>query len=299
MGDQEIILQKPDWLKIRPPSAKFLELKSLFKEEKLHTVCEESHCPNISECWSKGTATFMILGNTCTRGCKFCHVKTGYPQSPPYINEPARLIKAIKTMKLDYVVITSVDRDDLIDQGAEHFARCITLIKKAFPTLKVEVLIPDFRGNKALIKKIIDAQPHVIAHNVETIERLQGTVRDKRANYEQSLGVLQFVKEINSTIYTKSALMLGLGEKEEEVLQTFRDLKVIDVDAVTLGQYLRPSPWHLAVQEYVTPEHFKHYEQEAKKIGFAFVAAGPFVRSSYRAAELFFKEKITEYPSTT
>lgn len=295
MGDEKIILhRKPDWLKIRPPTETFSEIKHLVKDYKLHTVCQESHCPNMSECWSGGTATFMVLGEFCTRGCKFCNVKSGYPKTPPDPNEPLNLAKAVQEMHLDYVVITSVDRDDLPDEGSSHFAACIREIKKLNPTIHIEVLIPDFKGNQALIKKILDAEPDVIAHNLETVSRLQKTVRDHRANYLQSLGVLKFVKETNPHIYTKSSLMLGLGEQEEELEQAFKDLRKNNVDIVTLGQYLRPSDWHLPVKEYVHPDKFKQFEEKARTLGFMYVAAGPFVRSSYKAAELFVKGKLEQ-----
>ena len=292
MGKKKIMLNKPDWLKIRPPTDTFLEIKNIIKTNKLHTVCEESHCPNISECWSVGTATFMVLGDTCTSGCKFCNMKTGYPKTAPDPSEPERLAQAVQAMKLDYVVVTSVDRDDLTDGGSNHFASCIRAIKHLSPTMHVEVLIPDFRGDKKQIQNIINAHPDVIAHNLETVRSLQGKVRDHRAGYEQSLSVLRIVKELDPTIYTKSALMLGLGEQDLEVLQTFKDLKKNNVDILTLGQYLRPSDWNLAVEKYVTPEKFSYFENEARILGFLYVAAGPFVRSSYRAGELFVKGKL-------
>lgn len=283
-------MPKPEWLKILPPTTeKFHDLKLILSEHNLHTVCEEAHCPNMSECWSGGTATFMVMGDTCTRACKFCAVKTGYPAVPLNENEPENIAKAISKMNLDYVVITSVDRDDLPDQGAGHFAECITRIKEKDPQIIVEVLIPDFRGNTKLIDKIIEAKPHVIAHNVETVRRLQSKIRDPRANYEQSLSVLEYVKQANPKIYTKSSIMLGLGEQDGEVLETMKDLRAICADILTIGQYLRPSSWHLAVEEFVPPEKFDWFKEEAEKLGFLYVASGPFVRSSYRAGELFIK----------
>ena len=301
MGHEKIMPQehKPDWLKIRPPTGQFSVLKEIIRKNNLPTVCQESHCPNMAECWSGGTATFMILGDTCTRGCKFCNVKTGYTKKEPDLEEPEHLATTAQSMKLDYVVITSVDRDDLPDGGSSHFAQCIHALKQLRSKPHVEVLIPDFKGNKEQIITIINAQPDAIAHNLETVRRLQQRVRDQRAGYEQSLNVLKFVKEINHRIYTKSSLMLGLGETEEELLQAFKDLRSAGVDILTLGQYLRPSDWHLPVEEYVHAEKFKYLEQEAKKLGFLHVAAGPFVRSSYKAGELFIKAQLTANPSTT
>lgn len=283
-------MHKPEWLKILPPTTeKFHDIKLVLRAHSLHTVCEEAHCPNISECWSGGTATFMVMGDTCTRACKFCAVKTGYPAGPLDKNEPENLASAVSKMNLDYVVITSVDRDDLPDQGAGHFADCINAIKEKTPEIIVEVLIPDFRGNTELIGKVIEAGPHVIAHNVETVKRLQRKARDPRAGYEQSLSVLKHVKKVNPRIYTKSSIMLGLGEQDEEVIEAMKDLRRIGVDILTIGQYLRPSSWHLVVEEFVHPEKFLWFKEEAEKLGFLYVASGPFVRSSYRAGELFIK----------
>ena len=287
-------LPKPEWLKIRPPKTEqFAHLKAILRKHQLVTVCEEAHCPNMSECWDQeGTATFMVLGDTCTRGCRFCEVKSAAKGKPVDPNEPKNLAKAIAEMQLDYVVITSVDRDELPDQGASHFAACIREIKQAHPSCHVEVLIPDFRGSKECIKQIINAKPDVIAHNIETIERLQSSVRDRRANYAQSMGVLCTVKELDPTIFTKSAIMVGLGEQEDEVTKAMRDLRANDVDIFTIGQYLRPSNWHLPIVEYVHPDTFKRYETKGKELGFLYVAAGPFVRSSYRAGELFMKSML-------
>ena len=285
-------LLKPPWLKIRPPTEKFAEVKDTLKKLNLVTVCEEAHCPNISECWSGGTATFMVLGDTCTRGCRFCNIKSAKLGRPIDKDEPKKLAQAIAEWKLDYVVITSVDRDDLPDQGASHFAECIREIKKQLPSVIVEVLIPDFRGNIECLKTIIAAQPEVIAHNLETVKSLQRKVRDIRANYEQSLFVLKTIKELSPKTYTKSSLMLGLGESEAELVQAFKDLRAIDVSVLTLGQYLRPSDWHIAVNEYIPPEKFKHYQKIAEDLGFLYCAAGPFVRSSYKAGEFFMKNVI-------
>ena len=234
----------------------------------------------------------MIMGDTCTRACRFCNVKTGYPAKPLDYEEPVKLVEALKQLQLNYIVITSVDRDDLEDQGSGHFADCIKKIKEEIPEMLVEVLIPDFRGEKRLIKKIIDANPDVIAHNIETVKRLQRNVRDPRANYEQSLSVLAYVKEVNPKIFTKSSIMAGLGENDEEVIEVMRDLRRINVDILTLGQYLMPSKNHIEVKDYIHPKKFDFYKEKALKLGFLYVASGPFVRSSYRAGELFVKNVI-------
>lgn len=282
-------LIKPQWLKIKlKPTDNFSNIKQTIKNQNLHTVCESAHCPNISECWNGGTATFMLMGDVCTRGCKFCAVKTGNPTKKLDAEEPRKLALALSEIKMfDYVVLTSVNRDDLIDGGASHFAECIKEIKKAYPEIIVEVLIPDFKGDVEALKKIVDANPEVIAHNIETVERLQKKVRDARANYKQSLSVLENIKKINSKIYTKSSIMLGLGETDEEVVQAMKDLRDINVDILTIGQYLRPTDWHLAVNEYVPPEKFEYFKHKALEFGFLYCASGPFVRSSYRAGELF------------
>ncbi len=282
---------KPKWLKIRPPTEKFSSIKHTVSKYGLNTVCQEAHCPNMSECWSCGTATFMIMGDTCTRGCRFCAVKTGRPDKlNPF--EPKKLAKAIKEMDIfDYIVITSVDRDDLPDQGAEHFAKCIKEVKKEVQGIMVEVLIPDFQGNPKLLQKIIDAKPDVIGHNVETVESLQRKVRDIRANYKQSLAVLENIKKLSEGIYSKSSLMLGLGEKEEEIIKTMKDLRKIDVDIITFGQYLKPKNKKLDVKEFIKPEKFKYYQELAENMGFLYCASGPFIRSSYKAGELFLKGK--------
>lgn len=281
---------KPEWLKIQPPTTeKFSTIKETLRRHNLHTVCEESHCPNIPECWSGGTATFMVMGDTCTRGCRFCEVKSSGSPLPLDPFEPENLAHAVAEMGLDYVVVTSVDRDDLPDQGSGHFAECIHAIKKHDSGILVEVLIPDFRGDFECLGKVADAKPEVIAHNVETVPRLQSVVRDRRANYKQSLSVLRNVKRINSEIFTKSSLIVGFGETDREVIHVMKDLRAIDVDFLTIGQYLRPSDWHLPVAEYVPPEKFEFFKMIGEDLGFKYVAAGPFVRSSYRAGELFVK----------
>ena len=287
-------LAKPEWLKIKlTTNENFSEIKQALSKHSLHTVCEEAHCPNISECWSTGTATFMLMGDTCTRGCRFCAVKTGNPMKKLDADEPKKLAQALAEIKLfDYVVLTAVNRDDLEDQGSSHFAECVKEIKKAYPKIIVEVLIPDFKGDAEALKKIIDAKPEVIAHNMETVERLQKKIRDARANYNQSLSVLENVKKINPGIYTKSSIMLGLGETDEEILQSMNDLRKINVDIITLGQYLRPTDWHIPINSFVSPEKFDYFRQKALELGFLFCASGPFVRSSYKAGELFVKNVI-------
>lgn len=281
-------MTKPPWLTIRvAPGDGVPRLRTLMRSSRLHTVCEEAHCPNMQECWSGGTATFMLMGDVCTRGCRFCHVSSGTP-GPLDAGEPENILLAAKEMQLSYVVLTSVDRDDLPDQGAGHFAEAIRLLKQE--GFLVEALIPDFRGETALVSRVIAAGPDVLGHNIETVSRLQGRVRDRRANYEQSLKVLRHAK--GPGVYTKSSLMLGLGETEEEILATMDDLLGAGVSLLTLGQYLRPSRRHLPVAEYVRPEVFAELRSAALQKGFLYCAAGPFVRSSYRAGELFMERVL-------
>ncbi|MEK6967530.1 MAG: lipoyl synthase [Nanoarchaeota archaeon] len=285
-------IQKPPWIKVSyQETDTFQAIKSDIKEKGLATVCQAARCPNISECWNGGTATFLLMGDTCTRGCRFCYVKTSGKPLPLDKEEPEKLLESIKRMKLSYVVLTSVDRDDLQDQGATHLANCITFLKDNLPELKIEILIPDFRGNKDLIKKIVDAKPDVIAHNIETVERLTPKVRDIRANYKQSLAVLSTVKQF-SNIYTKSSIMVGLGETENEVIKAMDDLKAQGVSFITIGQYLQPSKKHLPVASYIPLETFKYYEQVAYDRGFLYAASGPLVRSSYKAGELYISAVI-------
>lgn len=285
---------KPSWLKIQIPekTQRILELRGILRKHGLITVCEEAHCPNIPECWNGGTATFMVLGDTCTRGCRFCNVEKARNPLPLNSWEPKLLARAVAELKLDYIVITSVDRDDLPDQGSGHFAECIQAAKKQDPNILVEVLIPDFRGNIECLKKVVVANPDVIAHNVETVRKLQGKIRDRRAGYDQSLRVLSNVKKLNPNIFTKSSIIVGFGETEEEVMETMKDLKSVGVDFVTIGQYLRPSSKHIEVTEYVAPEKFELYKKKGEEIGFKYVASGPFVRTSYRAGEFFIKSII-------
>lgn len=287
------VAKKPTWIKVRPASGdRYLAIKELLGELKLATVCQEAKCPNIGECWGGGTATFMLMGEVCTRGCRFCAVKTGNPRGAIDPDEPEKVGYAIAQMGLDYVVITSVDRDDLADQGASHFARTVQTIKREDPKLIVEVLTPDFKGEDSLIRQIAEAKPDVFAHNVETVERLQRRVRDPRANYQQSMHVLEYVKAVDPSRYTKTSLMLGLGETDDEIRQTLRDLRGIGCDVITFGQYLQPTKRHLKVETFVHPEQFKAWQNEAEEMGFLYVASGPLVRSSYKAAEYFMKGVI-------
>ena len=280
----------PEWLTVEPANTeRYNDIKRTISSMGLHTVCAEAHCPNITECWSSGTATFMILGGTCTRGCRFCSVHKGAIGQEVDVLEPAKLAQVIKKWGLGYVVLTSVCRDDLQDQGAGHFASCIRAIKKINPGTVVEVLIPDFSGDASLLKIIADAKPDVVGHNIETVERLSPIIRDRRASYRQSLRVLENFKEIDARIYTKSAMMLGVGESEEEILQSLHDLRASRVDFVAIGQYLRPSKFQYDVKEYITLEKFNRIKRAALEMGFLYAAAGPFVRSSYRAGEYFIK----------
>ena len=284
--------RKPEWLRVRPPAGDdYVRLKGLFRDLNLHTVCEEAHCPNVGECWGGGTATIMLMGDTCTRGCRFCAVRSGNPRGLLDLDEPRKVALAVAEMGLRYVVLTSVDRDDLPDGGAEHFARTIREIKARDPELLIEALIPDFQGDLEAVRVVVDAGPDVLDHNVETVRRLQSVARDPRAGYDRSLSVLRSAKAMRPGLLTKSSIMLGLGETRAEVLETMRDLRAIDVDIVTLGQYLRPSSWHLPVQDFVTPAVFDELREAGESLGFAYVAAGPLVRSSYRAGE-FFLEKV-------
>ena len=290
------VLRKPDWLKIKIPSGEdYIRIKKSLQTYNLHTVCEESSCPNVSKCWESGTASIMIMGSLCTRVCKFCDVSSGRP-APLDPDEPNRVAEAIKQWNLRYIVITSVCRDDLDDGGAAHFAKTIKAVKLSCPDTIVEPLIPDFNYDSDSIKKIIESEPEVVSHNIETVRRLSSKVRDSRATYDQSLSVLKKIKEINPKIYTKSSFMVGHGETKEEVIQTASDLKSANVDVITAGQYLQPSLNHLPVAEYVHPEKFASYQKIFEEMGFLHVVVGPFVRSSFQAAD--FIEKIkSENPS--
>lgn len=274
---------KPPWLKTKIPSGKnYHQLKSLLKELNLHTVCEEAKCPNIADCWQRQTATVMIMGDICTRSCGFCAVNTGRPLALDP-QEPEHVAQAVSKLGLRHVVITSVDRDDLLDGGAAHFAKTIRQVKQACPQTKVEVLIPDFKGDEASLELIFSAAPDILNHNLETVNSLQKKVRPQ-ASYECSLKVLRLATEAKMT--SKSGIMLGLGEQETEVQQSFRDLREqAGVSILTLGQYLRPTPQHLAVQRYYTPQEFAEWKEYAEGLGFQYVASGPMVRSSYHADE--------------
>ena len=291
------VLRKPDWLKIKIPSGEdYLRVKKTLRTYNLNTVCEESSCPNVSKCWESGTATIMIMGNMCTRVCRFCDVSSGRP-APLDPDEPKRVAEAIKQWNLRYIVITSVCRDDLEDGGAAHFAKTIKSVKLSCPNTIVEPLIPDFNYDLDSIKKIIESEPEVVSHNIETVRRLSSKVRDSRATYDQSLSVLRKIKEINPKIYTKSSFMVGHGETKEEVIQTASDLKSANVDVITAGQYLQPSLNHLPVVEYVHPEKFASYQKIFEEMGFLHVVVGPFVRSSFQAAD--FIEKIKSVKRST
>lgn len=286
-------LKKPSWIKSQIPSGKnYFFIKSLLKNLNLSTVCESAACPNIGECWNGGTATLMLMGDVCTRGCRFCNVKTGNPKGFLDEKEPEKVAFTLSRLNLNYVVLTSVDRDDLEDEGSGHFAKTIQLLKKRLPHLLIEVLTPDFKGKEEFLQKIIQAKPDVFAHNIETVESLNSKVRDPRASYKQSLKVLEFVKNQNPSLYTKSSLMLGLGEKHSEILKSLKDLRAVGCDVITFGQYLRPQKKHLPVQRFIPPAEFKEWRQTAENMGFVYCASGPLVRSSYRAGEYFMSALI-------
>ncbi|CAN5378158.1 lipoyl synthase [soil metagenome] len=279
----------PEWLTIRLPRPDTIkEVEGMMRSKSLHTVCESARCPNLPECWSKKTATFMILGDTCTRSCGFCAIKVGRGLTVDQ-EEPENVAQVALELGLKHVVVTSVARDDLADEGSAQFAETIRSLHKARPETIVEVLTPDFKGKRWCIKNVTDAHPEIYNHNIETIDRLQTVVRPQ-AKYERSLNVLRTAKELDASIYTKSGIMLGLGETKEEVVKTLKDLRAAGVDAVTIGQYLRPTMRHLPVVEYVHPTQFKEYEKIGEDMGFAFVASAPFVRSSYNAIE--FSKKV-------
>lgn len=276
-------LKKPTWIKIQPVSSpRFMEVKNLLREQKLVTVCEEASCPNIAECFSKGTATFMILGDLCTRRCPFCDVPHGRPK-PPDTLEPLHLAEAIEALNLNYVVITSVDRDDLLDGGAKHFSDCVQAVRMRSPTTRIELLVPDFRGRlDSAVSLLSQHPPEVLNHNLETVPRLYKQVRPG-ADYMHSLQLLEVFKAENPQVLTKSGLMVGLGEKEQEILDVMQDLRRHNVDMLTIGQYLQPTEYHLPVKEYVTPIKFEFYAAKAQELGFLHAACGPMVRSSYHA----------------
>ena len=284
---------KPDWLRAKMPSgAAFSTVRQTVREHRLSTVCEESMCPNIGECWNNGTATIMVMGSVCTRACRFCAVDTGNPRGWLDPEEPKNTARAVQLMDLRYVVITSVDRDDLDDGGAAHYAACVREIKALNPDTAVEALTPDFNGVMSDVEKVVDSGLEVFAQNVETVKRLTHPVRDPRASYEQTLAVLAHAKAHRPDVLTKTSLMLGLGEKDREILETMHDLRDAGVDILTFGQYLRPTPNHLAVERYVSPDEFEAYRAEGLELGFLEVVAGPLVRSSYRADRVLEKNNV-------
>jgi lipoic acid synthetase len=287
---------RPSWFRVPAPSqahdSRYQEVKDSLSKLDLHTVCEEAQCPNIGECWSGGTGTIMLLGDTCTRGCMFCAVNTASTPPPPDPFEPFKTAEAVTSWGVDYIVMTSVDRDDIPDGGAQHFATTVQLLKEKKPELLVECLVSDFQGNFASVETLATSGLDVYAHNVETVERLQKFVRDSRAGYQQSLSTLEHAKKVKPDLYTKTSIMLGLGETDEEVIQTMKDLRAIDVDVVTFGQYLRPTENHLSVVEYVKPEKFDYFRNVGEEMGFKYVASGPMVRSSYKAGEFYLEHMI-------
>ncbi len=285
--------KKPAWLRAKMPSgAGFSAVRKTVRDNRLSTVCEESMCPNIGECWNAGTATIMVMGSVCTRACRFCAVDTGNPRGWLDPEEPENTARAVQLMDLSYVVITSVDRDDLADGGAGHYAACVRAIKTLTPKTAVEALTPDFDGVHEHVETVVDSGLEVFAQNVETVERLTHPVRDPRAGYERTLDVLRHAKHYRPDVLTKTSLMLGLGESDREIAQTMHDLRDANVDIVTFGQYLRPTPNHLPVERYVTPEQFDAYRQQGLELGFLEVVAGPMVRSSYRAEQVLQKNNV-------
>jgi len=285
MEQEQQRIPKPKWLKVKLPTGeKYRKVRSLVDEHKLHTICESGNCPNMGECWGEGTATFMILGNICTRSCGFCAVATGKPlEADPF--EPARVANSVKLMAVKHAVITSVDRDDLTDGGSEIWVKTVELVRSKSPGTTMETLIPDFAGNWENLQRIIDVAPDIVSHNLETVRRLTKQVRIQ-AKYDRSLEVLFRLKK--GGMRTKSGVMLGLGETRDEVMETMEDLRSVQVDILTLGQYLQPTRKHLPVQDFVTPEQFKEYEELGLKMGFRFVESGPLVRSSYHAEKHLF-----------
>jgi len=287
--------KKPDWIRVKLPAGdSFQSLKSLVKKQALHTVCEEARCPNIEECWNGGTATLMLMGDTCTRGCRFCSVKSGQPRGLLDLEEPEKVADAVMKLNLSYVVLTSVDRDDLMDGGASHFARAVCAIKARNPRVIVETLIPDFNADQKALDIMLASGAEIIGQNLETVRRLTAKVRDPRCGYEKTLSVLDYLKRKKPSVFTKSSLMLGLGETEEEIFEAMDDLRKRGVDILTLGQYLQPTKKHLKVHEYVHPTKFNRLSEIGREKGFQCVVAGPLVRSSYRAGELFIKNILTE-----
>ena len=285
--------KKPPWLKVPfPGGERYSWIKKRAANLNLSTVCEEANCPNIGECWNGGTATFMLMGDTCTRGCRFCSVKSAKNPGALDPEEPKKLAETVKNLALKYVVLTTVNRDDLPDQGASHIARCIRSTQRACPEMLIEMLMPDFQGKTELVQQVINARPAVLAHNLETVRSLTDRVRDSRASYDQSLDVLRYLKQQCPDGYTKSSLMLGVGESRTETMQAMKDLRDVGVDFLTIGQYLQPSKKHLKVEKFMHPDEFNELALQGDKMGFEYVASGPLVRSSYKAAEFYIERKI-------
>lgn len=285
--------KKPPWLKVPfPGGERYSWIKKRAANLNLSTVCEEANCPNIGECWNGGTATFMLMGDTCSRGCRFCSVKSAKNPGALDPEEPKKLAETVKNLALKYVVLTTVDRDDLPDQGASHIARCIRSTQRACPEMLIEMLMPDFQGKTELVQQVINARPAVLAHNLETVRSLTDRVRDSLASYDQSLDVLRYLKQQCPDGYTKSSLMLGVGESRKETLQAMKDLRDVGVDFLTIGQYLQPSKKHLKVEKFMHPDEFDELALQGDKMGFEYVASGPLVRSSYKAAEFYIERKI-------
>jgi len=278
----ELPKRKPDWLRVRLPSGpEYQRVKQLMRGHRLHTVCEEAMCPNLGECWSRGTSTFLLMGDTCTRSCGFCHIKTGRPAALDE-DEPVRVAESALALNLNHCVLTSVNRDELPNGGAHIFANTVREIRKRLPNCTIEVLIPDFKGDRAALKEVMDARPEILNHNTETVPRLYRTVRPQ-ANYRQSLNLLSSAKELDPGALTKSGIMVGLGETKEEILEVMRNLREHEVDILTIGQYLRPSPLHLPVYRYVHPDEFQEFHDAGMEMGYRWVESGPLVRSSYHA----------------
>ena len=281
--------RRPEWMKVRAPSAngRYFDVKKLIHGASLNTICEEARCPDIAECWGRGTATFQILGETCTRACRYCYVHSGRPESPPDPLEPLRLAQTAKQMGLKHVVVTSVDRDDVSDRGAGHYAATIRALKRAVPAASIEILTPDFLGvEEEALATILAERPHVFNHNIETVRRLHRKMRGAKASYDKALWLLERAKEIAGyPVLTKSGIIVGLGETNDEVVETMRDLRAHGVDVVTIGQYLQPSPRHATIDRWVHPDEFRWFREQGEELGFGSVFAGPLVRSSYRADE--------------
>jgi lipoic acid synthetase len=281
--------RRPEWMKVRAPSAnsRYFEVRELIHGQHLHTICEEARCPNIAECWGRGTATFQILGDTCTRACRYCYVHSGRPEHPPDPLEPLRLAHTAAQMGLKHVVVTSVDRDDLPDKGAGHYAATIRALKRKLPTASVEVLTPDFLGHEEeALRIVLSERPDVFNHNIETVRRLHRRMRGAKASYDKALWLLTRAKEVaDYPVLTKSGIIVGLGETNDEVVETLRDLREHDVDVVTIGQYLQPSSRHATIDRWVHPDEFRWFREQGEALGFGSVFSGPLVRSSYRADE--------------